>query len=367
MDLPLDSMASASETDSKSHHRRSRDTSTPTDSEDTDSQLSPAENLKQYSQMVQKIAKVMDLRVVQLDSDKSCIFFGHLNKKQRPPLHLGFIPALLKRSKVTLNNPSSTPLMPHRIDNLYRTHGEETTFLSKHPLPNSVIVNASQNRAKSSSMTTPRNRESKKLDLIGRRHYSLASFALRNSNYLCAMQAYTRHVLLKMLPVLDALPDDLRDKATSYHAEALSLLDYETIAARHAADAASKQLAMAVFLRRHAWLRTANITDDARNRIEDSPFDGEGLFALSTDESLDNIQKMRRAAKSYTYYGTSTQCSFHFQQQQPSWRHSNQSYQHCNSGRYSQPSSSQFFNRQSVRSRQRQCQSSRRFNRKQKA
>ncbi|KAJ7338768.1 hypothetical protein JRQ81_012670 [Phrynocephalus forsythii] len=367
MDMPFDSMASASNTDSKPHHRHSRDTSTSTDSEDTDSQTSPAENLKQYSQMVQNIAKVMDLHVAPLDSDKSCKIFGHLNKRQRPPLCLGFIPALLKRSKVALNNPSSIPLMPRRIDNLYRTHGEETTFLSKHPLPNSVIVNASQNRAKSSSMSTPSNRESKKLDLIGRRHYSLASFALRNSNYLCAMQAYTRHVLLKMLPVLDALPDDLRDKATSYHAEALSLLDYETIAAQHAADAASRQLATAVFLHRHAWLRTANITDNARNRIEDSPFDGEGLFASSTDESLDNNQKMRKAAKSYAYYGASKQCSFRFQQQQPSWHRSNQAYQHRNPGCYSQPASSQPFHRHSVQSRQRQCQSSRRFDRKQKA
>ncbi|KAJ7345308.1 hypothetical protein JRQ81_001258 [Phrynocephalus forsythii] len=107
------------------------------------------------------------------------------------------------------------------------------------------------------------------------------------------MQIYSRCVLLKLLPMLDSLLDNLRDKALSYHEEVLSLIDYATEAARHAVDAASKQLATAVFLRRHAWLRTATITDDARNCIEDSPFDGEGLFASSTDESLDTILKMR--------------------------------------------------------------------------
>ncbi|KAJ7329295.1 hypothetical protein JRQ81_015469 [Phrynocephalus forsythii] len=132
--------------------------------------------------------------------------------------------------------------------------------------------------------------------MIGRRHYSLASFSLRNSNYACAMQIYSRRILLKLLPMLDSLPDNLRDKALSYHKEVLSLIDYATEAAHHAVDAASKQLATAVFLCRHAWLRTAMITDDARNRIEDSPFDGGGLFAYSTDESLDTILKMRRTA-----------------------------------------------------------------------
>ncbi|KAJ7316168.1 hypothetical protein JRQ81_002330 [Phrynocephalus forsythii] len=78
--------------------------------------------------------------------------------------------------------------MPRRTDNLYRTHGEGTTFLDKHLLPNSVIVNATQNRAKSHSASAPSNMENRKLDLIGRHHYSLASFALRNSNYLCAIR-----------------------------------------------------------------------------------------------------------------------------------------------------------------------------------
>ncbi|KAJ7326915.1 hypothetical protein JRQ81_016674 [Phrynocephalus forsythii] len=74
-----------------------------------------------------------------------------------------------------------------------------------------------------------------------------------------------------------------------------------TLAARNMADAAAKQLSNAVYLRRHAWLRTTNIPDDAWNRIEDSPFDGEGLFATTTDESLDTLVKMRKTAKSIAY------------------------------------------------------------------
>ncbi|KAJ7345417.1 hypothetical protein JRQ81_001367 [Phrynocephalus forsythii] len=77
------------------------------------------------------------------------------------------------------------------------------------------------------------------------------------------MQIYSR-VLLKLLPMLDSLPGHLKDKALSYHTEVLSLIDYETEAACHAVDTASKQLATAVFLRQHAWLCMATITDNAR-------------------------------------------------------------------------------------------------------
>ncbi|KAJ7316845.1 hypothetical protein JRQ81_003007 [Phrynocephalus forsythii] len=163
--------------------------------------------------------------------------------------------------------------MPRHSDNLYRTHGEETILLSKHPLPNLLIMDANQNRSKSHSNTSPGNKEGRKLDNIGCWHYSLASFSLRTSEYLCAMEVYTRHVMQNFLPFFEGLPEDQKTKAMAYHADVMALTDYETIAACHVVDAAAKQIATAVYLCRRAWLRTTTIIDDARNCIEDSPFD----------------------------------------------------------------------------------------------
>ncbi|KAJ7324577.1 hypothetical protein JRQ81_017597 [Phrynocephalus forsythii] len=159
---------------------------------------SPAEDMKLYSQAIHKIAKVMDLQLQQDEEAES-------------------------------------------FDNMYRTHGEGTAFLDKHPLPNSVIVDAVQNRAKGKSAAASSNKEGRKLDLIGRRHYSLASFSLRTSNYLCVMEAYTRHLVTEILPVINTLPEDQKAKLLAFHLEIMSLVDYETIAARNIADAASKQ------------------------------------------------------------------------------------------------------------------------------
>ncbi|KAJ7303349.1 hypothetical protein JRQ81_012292, partial [Phrynocephalus forsythii] len=295
------------EAESQASHRSTLSKSRHSETELTDTQpTTPLEDFKSYSQLVHKIAQVMGLQVQLPTTSDSCKFFGHLNKSKPPQLKMAFIPSMLDREKEAWAKPSSNPLIPRRSDNLYKTHGDSMDFLTKHPLPNSVIVDANQNRGRSHSNTTPSNKEARKLDLIGRRHYSLASFSLRALNYLCAMEAYTRHILT-FPAFMDLLPEVHRLKAQASYSEVLSLIDHQMITYLHLTDAASKQLTTAIHLRRHAWLRTANITEDARNRIEDSPFDGEGLFATSTDASLDNIQKIRKAAKSYTYQGGTSQ------------------------------------------------------------
>ena len=70
----------------------------------------------------------------------------------------------------------------------------------------------------------------------------------------------------------------------------------EQITACHVIEAASKHMATAIALHRHAWLRSAHISEDSCLRIEDLPFDGVGLFDDRMDEILDNLQKMRKIA-----------------------------------------------------------------------
>ncbi|KAJ7344874.1 hypothetical protein JRQ81_000824, partial [Phrynocephalus forsythii] len=286
------SLLSDYERDSQSAHssRSLRDQRQTQDSEGGDNlATAPEEDFSTYSKIINKVAQVMELQVELPDPKGSCKFFGHLRKHRTPQLRLGFIPSLLQSAKASFTKPSSTPLMPRRTDNLYRTHGEEVDFLARHHLPNSLVVNATQNRAKNTSTSTPSNKEEAILfSILLLAHYQPP---LRHG-------AYSRHLLLEMLPLLERIPHDIRAQLSSLHGELLTILDYQTIASCHIADSSARQLANAVFLCRRAWLRTVTITDDARNRIEGAPFDGEGLFAATTDESLDNILKMHKTAHS---------------------------------------------------------------------
>lgn len=108
----------------------------------------------------------------------------------------------------------------------------------------------------------------------------------------------------------------------------MSLAKQQCIAACHVIDAASKQQNTSIVLHRHAWLQSATIPEDARMHIEDLPFDGVGLFNGKTDDILNDLQKMRRTARSYN-----TQSSYRPYKQQ--WhRPYGQSYNTYQSSRF---------------------------------
>lgn len=149
------------------------------------------------------------------------------------------------------------------------------------------------------SGSAPNKKEGRKLDILGCRHYSLASFILRVANYMAAMGTYQWHLWNKVLPLINIPPEEHHPKCSSCHQEAMTLAHQEHIAARHIVDAASKQIPTSIALCRHSWLRSVSIPDDVRNKTEDLPFDGNSLFDGKTDEILDNLQKMRKTARSY--------------------------------------------------------------------
>lgn len=80
----------------------------------------------------------------------------------------------------------------------------------------------------------------------------------------------------------------------------MALSRQERIAARHVVDSSSRQLATSIVLRRHIWLCSTTLRDDLRLHIENMPFDGLGLFDVKTDTVLNEHQKMKKTAKTYS-------------------------------------------------------------------
>ncbi|KAJ7341039.1 hypothetical protein JRQ81_004707 [Phrynocephalus forsythii] len=114
---------------------------------------SPSEDYKLYSQMVAKIAKILNLTIGQLPVDDDDRVFDDISLDLLPPLRLAFIKPLLHLIKELWEKLSTVWHKPHQVDNLYKTHGADTTLLQKHPFPNSFIVHATQNRTCNRSAT----------------------------------------------------------------------------------------------------------------------------------------------------------------------------------------------------------------------
>ena len=132
-----------------------------------------------------------------------------------------------------------------------------------------------------------------------RKIYSFATFMLRVAKYEAAMGAYQKQLWSRVLPALESAPEETQDILNTY-AEALTVSRHQRLASRHSADVSAKTLVSAVALRRHAWFRASGIIEDAKKQIEDQPFNAKGLFSEKTDDSLENLHKIKKTAKSYT-------------------------------------------------------------------
>ena len=106
------------------------------------------------------------------------------------------------------------------------------------------------------------------------------------------MGAYQKHLWDKIAPVLQSLPDPARAEALKVYEKANTLTRKQRFAAKHTADVASTSRLTAIAVRRHTWLRTANVLEDTITEVEEPPFDAAGLFNSEADETMDNIHKM---------------------------------------------------------------------------
>ena len=199
------------------------------------------------------------------------------------------------------DTPATSAQVTRWVENFYNTHGDDAAFLTKHPVPNSIIVQSNQSKTSSKAQTTPSNREGRKLDVLGRKMYSFTTFLLRVANYQAAMAAYQRLLWERVLSSLQEALDDVRPFLLNTFDEAVNVSTHQLLALRHSADIASKTMTSSILLRRHAWLRSSGINEDARARIEALPFDANGVFNATIDESMESFHKMK-TTKSYTIH-----------------------------------------------------------------
>ena len=165
----------------------------------------------------------MELEVQQPSQTQSDKVYKNINDHHSLPLSMSFIPSLLELAKQTWTKPSSIPQLSRKVENYYKTLRDSTTFLFKHPPPNSLIVDATQNRAHNRSSTTPNNKEGRKVDIVGRRVYTFASFNLRAANYIAAMGVYHCYLWNKVLPSLQSATGEYKTCGLAFHQKAMAL------------------------------------------------------------------------------------------------------------------------------------------------
>ena len=130
---------------------------------------SPSEDFSSYTQMVSCMASTLKLETEKLPSREDDLIFGDINKKKSHPTSLSYVPELLDLIMEYWEHLANSTSMSRRTENLYRILGTKTSFLLKHPTPNSLVVESSVSKIPTKGHATPSNKEGRKLEVLGRR------------------------------------------------------------------------------------------------------------------------------------------------------------------------------------------------------
>ncbi|XP_044302401.1 serine/arginine repetitive matrix protein 1-like [Varanus komodoensis] len=222
--------------------------------------------------------------------------FDALSPQRSTPVSIPLLPTLLRTVRQSWKAPAVALSTSRRIESTYKVADKTLSFLHQHPRPNSVTVESMRGTSQS-DQSMPVDKERRRLDSLAKKGYAASSLGICVSNYEASMARYQLLLWKEMACMAAHLPDDLRHAARLVHSEAEKLSRYQIEAARHHVDCDGKAMLSAVVIRRHAWMRSANLPQETRSQIEDLPFDGEWLFSAHTNECVDSLHKARTTPK----------------------------------------------------------------------
>ncbi|KAF7246756.1 Voltage-dependent calcium channel subunit alpha-2/delta-1 [Varanus komodoensis] len=256
---------------------------------------SPEELHISFGELMSRLVRSLEIEAHQPDpsTDK---FYDIVRGEQSPAIVLPLITTLRQVMTQPWDLPSQTRPTVRRYESMYRVRESDIPFLLHHPKPNSVVVESSQGR-EARGHTVPRDKEGCKNDTLARRVYAAAGLGLRMSNYEATLARYQFFIMQRLNNIVAPLPEQQRDLTRTFIKEGMQVAIQQLSTARHHVDTDSRALVGAISLCRHAWLRNCNFPDEMKQRIEEMPFDGSGLFHSWTDHKLKSIHESHMTAR----------------------------------------------------------------------
>lgn len=198
-----------------------------------------------------------------------------------------------------MKTPASIPAVLPRIEKKYRAPPDTPACLTGHLRPDSVISQAAQQRSKNPAtpITTPPDREGRRLDLIGKKFSTMAAASIKAASSL-AIGCYDRQMYSDFAGFIDFIPEDRRQEARKILLEGERAASEVIDCALDIANTNFQQLAGAAVLRCQGWLKATSFRPEVQTKILDMAYDGESLFGKQIDAALLAIRTDTDTAKS---------------------------------------------------------------------
>ncbi|KAJ1180645.1 hypothetical protein NDU88_005865 [Pleurodeles waltl] len=289
-----------------------------------------------FHAVVRKAANFLDLPLLVAEAKQNLLTeVLHPASAAAEPL-LPFNEALLDPVLEVWKKPVSSSKVHRAVARRYRAAPSDPGFLSRHPTPESLVVQAScsSKSAPGSFPTVPGDRDSKKLDAQSKKIFSSCSLALKATNATCILGRYIHALMDDISSSFMELPQGLLDVVSDAQAAATQIIQ----SGLDTTDSVARAMGTAVVARRQAWLRNSGFSADVQSTLLDLPFDGDKLFGAKADSALERFKESRATAKSLGLQAPSSSASSRFFRRFRGFgRGSSSSYFR---GRFQQPASS---------------------------
>ncbi|EMP30069.1 SET domain-containing protein 5, partial [Chelonia mydas] len=248
-----------------------------------------AEDYQAHQDLLKRVAASLHFQAEEMEELSDSLF--NVLSPSAPgrvalPLHEG----VARISNALWQTPASLAPISKKVERKYFVPTKGHKYLYTHPASNSLVVKSVNHRERQGQpASTPKNKDSRRLDTFGRKVYSSSSFQLRVANH----QALLGHYEFKLWESLPTFEDSFRECDKEFKAlveERAAAARASLQAASDAADTAAWSMASVVSMRRASWLLLPGLSSEAQSSMQDFPFDGKALFAEETDTRLHGMK-----------------------------------------------------------------------------
>ncbi|EMP36118.1 hypothetical protein UY3_06693, partial [Chelonia mydas] len=150
--------------------------------------------------------------------------------------------------------------------------------------------------------STPKNQEAKRLDVFGRKIYSMASLQVRVANHQALFGHYDFNIWQSMAKFMDVLPEEPRKELLAILGEGRPVARLALQVASDAADFVAQTMALVILMRQDSLLQLLGLSMEVQQSIQDLPFEGLALFSQQMDSKLPGLKDSRATLRSLGLY-----------------------------------------------------------------
>ncbi|XP_065432834.1 zinc finger protein Rlf isoform X8 [Chrysemys picta bellii] len=217
----------------------------------------PSDDYAKFQDLFKRVAS--DLRInLEVVTEQQHELTNILQPPSSSRVALPINAALLEPAKSIWQTPATSLPTCKQADRKYFISPKGSEFLFTHPAPNSLVVDATNQRAKQQySHSAPPNKDSKRLDLFGRKVYASSTLQFRIANYTAVLAKYDHKNYNKFMDFIDDIPEQRKQQLRAMVSEGQSISRTALQAALDVANTAARSTATAVVMRRGSWLSSS--------------------------------------------------------------------------------------------------------------